>query len=317
VSFTASGDVVYTPDAEIVGTDQFTYQISDGSSTATGQVTVDIVAGSVTGQGTGDNSSGGSTGGLSGGGSGGSSGSGSSSAGSSSGGGSNSGSGSSVGDSGTSDSSSSGSVGDLSNGTGIESEAPSAPSIPEIPPAPTPAPGGSASHDDSDDLAGYAAHELLDRGNANEAAGLPAERASRAAWDAGALYVFRQAAQAAGSLPSLGSSAASLMGAEWDSAAGFSSSVALMWNQFDKASQAVLGDASVTTGTVAVAGITGALSVGYVLWMVRGGILVASVVSAMPAWQSFDPLPVLQYGAGGQDDDDESIESLVSSRSDD
>jgi hypothetical protein len=46
----------------------------------------------------------------------------------------------------------------------------------------------------------------------------------------------------------------------------------------------------VVAATVAVS--TG-LSVGYVIWLLRGGALLGSLLSAMPAWQMVDPLPVL------------------------
>ncbi|WP_458232647.1 hypothetical protein, partial [Roseateles sp. P5_E8] len=39
--------------------------------------------------------------------------------------------------------------------------------------------------------------------------------------------------------------------------------------------------------------ITSGLSIGYVVWLVRGGVLVSSMLSALPAWQMIDPLPVL------------------------
>ena len=45
----------------------------------------------------------------------------------------------------------------------------------------------------------------------------------------------------------------------------------------------------------AVAGFSVALSVGYVLWFLRGSALVASAASSMPVWQTFDPLPVLEF----------------------
>ncbi len=38
------------------------------------------------------------------------------------------------------------------------------------------------------------------------------------------------------------------------------------------------------------------LSLGYVVWLVRGGVLVSSMLSALPAWQLIDPLPVLAAG---------------------
>jgi hypothetical protein len=39
--------------------------------------------------------------------------------------------------------------------------------------------------------------------------------------------------------------------------------------------------------------VVGGVSVGYVLWLARGGVLMASLMSALPAWASVDPLPVL------------------------
>jgi|CXWL01.1.fsa_nt_gi hypothetical protein len=41
------------------------------------------------------------------------------------------------------------------------------------------------------------------------------------------------------------------------------------------------------------AGVSVVLSAGYLVWVVRGGWLVASLMATMPAWRSFDPLPVL------------------------
>lgn len=39
--------------------------------------------------------------------------------------------------------------------------------------------------------------------------------------------------------------------------------------------------------------LSSSLSVGYLLWLVRGGALLASLASTIPAWASLDPLPVL------------------------
>jgi len=65
-------------------------------------------------------------------------------------------------------------------------------------------------------------------------------------------------------------------------------------------------------GTTTV-GVTG-LTVGYVIWLIRGGTLLASLISSLPAWCSFDPLPVLDRWRASDDqgrDDDISFESLV------
>jgi hypothetical protein len=68
-------------------------------------------------------------------------------------------------------------------------------------------------------------------------------------------------------------------------------------------------------------GVTGGLSIGYVVWLVRGGVLVSSMLSALPAWQMIDPLPVLasarKGGRGGRDaaiGDDREVERLFDER---
>ena len=57
--------------------------------------------------------------------------------------------------------------------------------------------------------------------------------------------------------------------------------------------------------------ISSGLSVGYLLWLIRGGTLMGSVLSSLPAWRLVDPLPVL--GSLGDDygEDDESLETMV------
>jgi hypothetical protein len=58
--------------------------------------------------------------------------------------------------------------------------------------------------------------------------------------------------------------------------------------------------------------ITGAMSVGYVMWLLRGGLLLSSLLSSMPAWHVIDPLPVLAGGKRREDDDggDDPLERL-------
>jgi hypothetical protein len=48
--------------------------------------------------------------------------------------------------------------------------------------------------------------------------------------------------------------------------------------------------------------VSGTLSVGYVIWLLRGGLLVSSLLSSLPAWTAIDPLPVL--GRTDQDEDE-------------
>jgi hypothetical protein len=64
----------------------------------------------------------------------------------------------------------------------------------------------------------------------------------------------------------------------------------------------------------AIAVSTG-LSVGYVVWLIRGGMLLSSLLSSIPAWQILDPLPVLAGRRGEDDlDDDESLASIIDSK---
>ena len=48
-----------------------------------------------------------------------------------------------------------------------------------------------------------------------------------------------------------------------------------------------------------------ALSVVYVLWLIRGGVLIGSYLSALPAWRFLDPLPVLARVSGDEDEEDD------------
>jgi hypothetical protein len=64
--------------------------------------------------------------------------------------------------------------------------------------------------------------------------------------------------------------------------------------------------------SAAIALSTG-LSVGYVVWLLRSGMLLTPLLSSMPAWRFLDPLPIL---AGKRDDSDgeeadESLETIV------
>jgi hypothetical protein len=61
-----------------------------------------------------------------------------------------------------------------------------------------------------------------------------------------------------------------------------------------------------------VAGLTTTLSVGYVMWLIRGGQILAGVMSQLPAWRFIDPLPILSSLPGQfESREDDSIESLL------
>lgn len=65
--------------------------------------------------------------------------------------------------------------------------------------------------------------------------------------------------------------------------------------------------------TISVAGVSLGLSLAYVLWLIRGGVLMGSYLSALPAWRILDPLPVL---ARPEEEDEAEDEGLSEERRD-
>jgi parallel beta-helix repeat protein len=68
-------------------------------------------------------------------------------------------------------------------------------------------------------------------------------------------------------------------------------------------------DKNVVASTTAV---TTTLSIGYVIWLVRGGALLSSLLAALPAWRAVDPLPILGTMAENEEDqDDDSLDAMI------
>jgi hypothetical protein len=86
-------------------------------------------------------------------------------------------------------------------------------------------------------------------------------------------------------------------------------------NELDRVRDDLQEESKIEGHAVALsAAATLGLSVGYVFWLLRGGLLLSTVLSSLPAWRLVDPLPIL--GRLEEDDDearepDESLESLV------
>jgi hypothetical protein len=57
-------------------------------------------------------------------------------------------------------------------------------------------------------------------------------------------------------------------------------------------------------GTVVLAAGSLSMTLAYLLWLIRGGALVASALSALPAWRILDPLPVLARAPEDEDEED-------------
>lgn len=84
----------------------------------------------------------------------------------------------------------------------------------------------------------------------------------------------------------------------------------VFFDELDSAKKEFLMRFDFNTPTIA-ASVTSFLTVGYLAWIVRGGVLLTTFMSSIPAWQSFDPLPVIESSAGKDDGDDQSIAQMV------
>jgi len=60
--------------------------------------------------------------------------------------------------------------------------------------------------------------------------------------------------------------------------------------------------------------ITSGISVGYFLYLLRGGAIMSSMMASLPAWRFVDPLPILNSLDAANDDDQESLETIISSK---
>ena len=72
----------------------------------------------------------------------------------------------------------------------------------------------------------------------------------------------------------------------------------IVWENFNKLRHQVEDDIAAQRFAIGSAtALGGALSFGYMVWTVRGGFLLASFASSLPAWRLLDPLPVLRITA--------------------
>ena len=88
------------------------------------------------------------------------------------------------------------------------------------------------------------------------------------------------------------------------------SNLADIWDREEELSEDVLINIDTTVGSSV--GLSSGFTVGYMIWLLRGGTLMGSVLTSLPAWRLVDPLPVLAELDDDLDDDNESLESMVS-----
>ena len=83
------------------------------------------------------------------------------------------------------------------------------------------------------------------------------------------------------------------------------------WDGLDSIEEIAKLDVRIQASEIASAlGLTTTVSVGYVLWALRGGYLLSFVLAQMPAWRMIDPLPIFDYQSD-EDEDDETLASMI------
>ena len=82
----------------------------------------------------------------------------------------------------------------------------------------------------------------------------------------------------------------------------------LVWDNLDSAKQEFLTQQMQIGVPEIAASAASFLTVGYLAWVIRGGVLLTTFVSSMPAWSNFDILSVIENASAG-----ESIEQMVDS----
>ncbi len=85
-----------------------------------------------------------------------------------------------------------------------------------------------------------------------------------------------------------------------------------LWRELDEFHETLESDLQLSNVAIGSVGtIVSGFTVGYVLWAVRSGLLLSSVLASLPAWTMFDPLLIVS-GSGPRDhDDEESLEDIV------
>jgi len=90
-----------------------------------------------------------------------------------------------------------------------------------------------------------------------------------------------------------------------------------MLEQLDRLREEIRKDLNLEQSVaITAAGATFGVSVIYVLWLIRGGVLMGSYLSALPAWQVLDPLPILERLKNPAEEEDDSFEEFENQRAD-
>ena len=86
----------------------------------------------------------------------------------------------------------------------------------------------------------------------------------------------------------------------------------VFWDELDKSTRDHFNELQIGVPSL-VASTASFLTVGYVAWIIRGGVLLTTFMSSIPAWKTLDITPILESSTLA-DEDDESIEQMVDSK---
>ncbi|RKZ55185.1 MAG: hypothetical protein DRQ44_18120, partial [Gammaproteobacteria bacterium] len=89
-------------------------------------------------------------------------------------------------------------------------------------------------------------------------------------------------------------------------------SIKALWTSIDLIKQQIDENVSENISNVefraaAVSSSGVALTAGVVAWILRGGALMSSLISTIPLWKGYDPLPILAYKDEDEDEDEEDV----------
>ena len=85
-----------------------------------------------------------------------------------------------------------------------------------------------------------------------------------------------------------------------------------LWRDLDEFQESLESDLQLNTVAIGSVGtIVSGFTVGYVLWVVRSGLLLSSVLASLPAWTMFDPMVILPVSGARDDGQEESLEQIV------
>jgi len=78
---------------------------------------------------------------------------------------------------------------------------------------------------------------------------------------------------------------------------GFVTAAGWLWSDLNELNQRMSAEGSLASfWSIATPSLTTTLSVGYVMWLIKGGQIMAGLMAQVPAWRliSIDPLPIIR-----------------------